>query len=323
MSRLSLQTLLVAATIALAAGVTFVALRPATAPAGFASGNGRLEATEVDVATKVAGRVAEIHPREGDGVARDQVVARLDMTELGAQSRESRAQVAQSKAAGSEARAAIARYEADLKLAKANLQRTGQLVAKNFISADRLDKDQSAVQVADSALAAARSRIGQTEAATQAAQARLERMEAQLADGQLTAPVTGRVLYRLAEPGEVLGVGGKLLTLLDLSDVYMTLYLPTELAGRLSLGDEARILLDALPDTLIPAKLVFVADRAQFTPREVETRTEREKLMFRIKVKVDAAWINANGARVKPGMPGVAWVRLDPAQPWPQKLGQK
>ena len=323
MIRPSLQKLLVLAAVVIVAVVAYMALRPADTPAGFASGNGRLEATEVDVSTKMAGRVADIQPKEGDPVARGQILARLDLADLQAQSRESVAQVAQAEAGGGEARAAIARYEADLKLAKANLERTRQLVAKNFISADRLDRDASAVQVAASALAGARSRIGQADAAAGAARARVERMEALLADGSLKAPVAGRVLYRLAEPGEVLGAGGKLLTLLDLSDVYMTLYLPTELVGRLAMGDEARIFLDAQPDAAIPARVAFVADRAQFTPREVETRTEREKLMFRVKVRVDPAWLAANGARVKPGMPGVAWVRLDAGRPWPQKLAQK
>ncbi len=323
MIRPPLRKLLFSAVLVLAAVAAYVTLRPAAGPAGFTSGNGRLEATEVDVATKMAGRVAEILPKEGDLVARGQILARLDLDELQAQSRESVAQVAQAEASGGEARAAIARYAADLALAKANLERTRQLVAKNFISAERLDRDASAVQVAESALAGARSRIGQADAAARGAQARVERMDAVLADGKLKAPVAGRVLYRLAEPGEVLGAGAKLLTLLDLSDVYMTVYLSTDLVGRLIIGDEARIFLDAQPDAAIPARVAFVADRAQFTPREVETRSEREKLMFRVKLRVDSTWLAANAARVKPGMPGLAWVRLDQNQPWPLKLGQK
>lgn len=308
--------------LALAGGGVYLGMQHDGPPPGFTSGNGRLEATEVDVSTKMAGRVAELLPHEGDAVDKNQIVAKLDMLDLQAQAGEAEAQAAQARASGGEARAAVARYEADLGLAKANYERTRQLVEKNFISAERLDRDRSAVQVAQSALASAKARIGEADAAVLAAQARVRRMDSLLADASLKAPVAGRVLYRLVEPGEVLGAGGKLLTLLDLSDVYMTIYLPTETVGKLALGDEARILLDALPDA-IPAKIAFVADRAQFTPREVETRSEREKLMFRVKVKVDAAWLTANGAKVKPGMPGIAWVRLDKQQTWPDRLGQK
>ena len=103
----------------------------------------------------------------------------------------------------------------------------------------------------------------------------------------LKSPIAGRVLYRLAEPGEVLAAGGKVLTVLELTDVYMTIFLPTALAGRIAVGSEARIVLDAVPQYVIPATISFVAARAQFTPKDVETRTEREKLMFRIKVRID------------------------------------
>jgi HlyD family secretion protein len=128
------------------------------------------------------------------------------------------------------------------------------------------------------------------------------------------------VLYRLAEPGEVLAAGGKALTLLNLDDMFMTIYLPTDRAGQVALHGEARILLDALPGQPIPATVSFVAPKAQFTPREVETRTEREKLMFRIKVKADPAWLAAHRDLAKGGMPGVAYVRLDANTAWPANL---
>ncbi|MDD1649585.1 MAG: HlyD family efflux transporter periplasmic adaptor subunit, partial [Methylococcaceae bacterium] len=114
--------------------------------------------------------------------------------------------------------------------------------------------------------------------------------------------------------------GGKALTLLDLSDVYMTIFLPTEQAGKINIGSDARILLDALPGVVIPATVSFVAPRAQFTPKEVETQTEREKLMFRVKVKIAPELLKKHVEKVKTGLPGVAYVRMDPNAQWPERL---
>ncbi|HEY9193529.1 MAG TPA: HlyD family efflux transporter periplasmic adaptor subunit, partial [Methyloversatilis sp.] len=128
------------------------------------------------------------------------------------------------------------------------------------------------------------------------------------------------VLYRLAEPGEVLAAGGKVVTLLDITDVYMTLFLPTSQAGRVAIGSEARIVLDVRPDISIPATVSFVSPEAQFTPKSVETRTEREKLMFRVRVKIAPDLLRAYAKQVKTGLPGVAWVRLDADSPWPATM---
>ena len=184
----------------------------------------------------------------------------------------------------------------------------------------RSDTDQTGMEGAMAGMDQAQSRVAEAEAALAAAVAKMDSLQATLNDTSLKAPISGRVLYRLAEPGEVLAAGGKALTLLDLSDMYMTIYLPTDKAGQVALNSEARILLDALPGQPIPAVVSFVAPKAQFTPREVETRTEREKLMFRIKVKPDPAWLVAHRDLAKGGLPGVAYVRLDANAPWPANL---
>jgi HlyD family secretion protein len=139
-------------------------------------------------------------------------------------------------------------------------------------------------------------------------------------DALLKAPVTGRVLYRVVEPGTVLSAGSKVLTVLDMNDMYMTVFLPTEEAGQINVGDDARVKLDALPHQVIPAQVRFVSPRNQFTPREVETRKERDKLMFRIKVYVDKDWLTAHPEIAKAGMPGLTYLRLDPKKPWPEQL---
>ncbi|MCB1912217.1 MAG: efflux RND transporter periplasmic adaptor subunit [Rhodocyclaceae bacterium] len=294
--------------------------REPAVPSGFAGGNGRLEATEVDVATKIAGRVAELLPREGAQVKRGERVARIDMADVEAQRLQALAQVAQAKQGIAEAEAGVAVARSNLMLARITYKRSYELVKRNFLSAQRLDTDRANVRAAEASLAAAHTRVEAARAAETAASAAEQRIESLLSDGELKAPIDGRVLYRLVEPGEVLAAGGKLLTLVDLSEVYMSVFLPSERAGQLKVGADARIVMDAWPDEAIAARVSFVSDEAQFTPREVETRSEREKLMFRVKVSVDPAWLEANAARVKPGMAGMAWLRLDSAVPWPTTL---
>ena len=128
--------------------------------------------------------------------------------------------------------------------------------------------------------------------------------------------------FRLAQPGEVLAPGGKVLNLVDLSDVYMSFFLPETVAGRVPLGAEVRVVLDIAPRLAIPARASFVASTAQFTPKTVETATERQKLMFRVRARVDPALLESRLEQVKTGLPGVAWLRLDPNVPWPAELDQ-
>ena len=298
----------------------FMQHRNAGLPSGFSSGNGRLEATEVDVATKIAGRLSELLPREGDMLEAGAVLARLEADDLRAQLRAAEAAVTQARKAVDEARAGERKSRSDVALAGKTLKRSQSLVDKGFISRSKLDTDQTGMEGALAGMDQAQSRVAEAEAAAAAAVAKVESLQATLNDTSLKAPISGRVLYRLAEPGEVLAAGGKALTLLDLSDMYMTIYLPTDKAGQVALNSEARIVLDAMPGQPIPATVVFVAAKAQFTPREVETRTEREKLMFRLKVKPDPAWLAAHRDLVKGGLPGVAIVRLDADAAWPANL---
>ena len=101
------------------------------------------------------------------------------------------------------------------------------------------------------------------------------------------SPRDGRIEYRVANVGEVLAAGGKVFTILDTAYVYMDIYLPTRSAGRIKLGSDARIVLDSYPTRAFPAKVVFVAAQAQFTPKTVETKDERDLLMFRVRVRID------------------------------------
>ena len=290
-------------------------------PEGFAGSNGRIEATEVDVASKLAGRLTEVRVREGDRVEAEAVVARIDTESLEAQLRQAKAEQRRSREESEHARAVVAQRESELEYARRELARAQRLASQGqYVSEEAVDQARTAVRTAEAALRAARVQVAATEAGIEAAQASIERIGVEIDDSVLRAPRSGRVLYRLAEPGEIVGVGGKVLTLLDLSDVYMVIYLPETVVGRIPLNAEARIVLDAAPEYVIPAQVSFVAARAQFTPKQVETRSAREKLSFRVKLQIAPELLARYEPLVKTGVPGVAYVRLDPDVAWPDNL---
>lgn len=289
-------------------------------PPGFASGNGRIEATEVDVASKTPGRVEVVLVNEGDMVEAGQVLARMDVAVLRAVLHGAEAGQRQAENERNVAIAIAKQREAEHALAQKFLARAMPLAKQSAISQQQLDTDVTKEQTAKMVWEAAKAQITSAEAAIELAAARIEVAKSDLADAVLKSPCDGRVEYRLVEPGEVIPAGGKLVTLLDITDVYMTFFLPTTAAGKVAIGADARIVLDALPGLPIPARVSFVSPTAQFTPKEVETRTEREKLMFRVKVKIDPELLKHYAARVKTGLPGMGYVQLDATAAWPQAL---
>ncbi len=289
-------------------------------PDGITRGNGRVEATEYDIASKRSGRVDKVFAREGDMLEAGDVVAEMDDDDLQAQLREAQARLREAEQGKHYAEAIVEQRKSELAYAAAELSRSIQLVKKGHVSEERVDQHRTAKLSAEAALRAAQVLTERSVASIDAAIAGIERITTEITDSVLKAPIGGRVLFRLAEPGEVIPAGGKIVTVLDLTDVYMTIFLPTAEAGRVSIGAPARITLDAVPELVIPAKVTFVAARAQFTPREVETRTEREKLMFRIKVKIDADILLKHIDKVKTGVPGVAYIQLDRKVEWPAFL---
>jgi HlyD family secretion protein len=292
-------------------------------PEGFASGNGRIEATEYDIASKLPGRVAEIHVQEGEQVAVDQIIATLDTRELDARIKQAQAGIEQARQAEVFAQAVVAQRKSEQALAQKNLQRSLKLYETRSIPLVQLQQSETAVLSAEAGVAAAQAQVIMQGASINAAIAQLETIQSSLQDSTLRSPINGRVLYRLVEPGEVIGPGGRVATVLDLNDVFMNIYLPTKDVGKVAMAAEARIILDALPEAPIPATVSFIAPRAQFTPREVETREEREKMMFRVKVKIHPDFLNRDINQVKTGLPSEAIIRLDKNAEWPEKFQVK
>ncbi|WP_289034722.1 HlyD family efflux transporter periplasmic adaptor subunit [uncultured Roseibium sp.] len=289
-------------------------------PAEIASGNGRIEAETVQVATKSGGRVLEVLVQEGDYVTAGQVLARIDTNELTASLAGAEANVAAAKDTVASATALIAQRQSELKYAEQELERAKTLVAKGHISQQEADQRQTSKETAEAAQAAAKAQFANAESSVDAARAEVRRIGTLIEEAELTAPIAGRVQYRLAEPGEVLSAGGRAITLIDLADVYMTIFLPTADVGRIFIGAEARIIIDAAPEYIIPASVSFVSADAQFTPKEVETRTEREKLMFRVKIKIPADLLREHIEKVRTGLPGEAYVMMAPGTAWPERL---
>lgn len=295
-------------------------LRGLDMPEGIVKTNGRLEATQVDVAAKYPGRLATLTVNEGDEVAAGQVVATISSPETEAQLRGAQAQVLKAKKALAEAFALIAQRKSDLDFARADYARGKELIQNGHISVQLLDQRRNKFEAAEAAYVAANARRDEAEAAIKAAEADVERLQSILVDLVLVSPRSGRVQYRLARAGEVVAAGQRILTILDLKDVYMTIYLSADQAGKLTLGDEARVVLDPLPDYVFPATISFVATEAQFTPKSVETPEEREKLMFRVKLQGDPAVLDKFHRSVKTGVRGLGFVRTDPKIPWPDEL---
>jgi HlyD family secretion protein len=307
------------AVLGLGGYVLFKQSQAPSAPTGIAQANGRIEVERVDIATKAAGRVAEIRVREGDFVEKGTVVARMDVADLLAQLAAARASSRRSLQGIGKAKAELGSREADLKLHEVAVRRSLQL-SRGVLSEAEIDKRTAERDIAKAAVTGAVAGIADAEAARDAAEAQVNLIQVNIDDMTLTAPVAGRVEYRLVQPGEIVAAGGRVVTLLDVSDVFMTVFLPTSEVGRVSLGSEARIVLDAASQYVVPATVSFVAGEAQFTPKYVETRNEREKLMYRVKLKIDPKLLENYRDYVKAGLTGTAFVKVAADAVFPGKL---
>ena len=239
-------------------------LQPAKLPAGFASSNGRIEATEIDVATKLGERIKDELVDEGDLVAAGQEVGHMNTQVLNAELSEATAKLGVAKSEVDTAKstleqrksekaaneAQVEQREAELDRAKHDFERAGKLVGTKAISQEDYDARKSSffgakaavnsakanVAASDAAISTAQALIIASKANVESAQATIERIDADIKDSTLKAPRAGRVQYRVAQPGEVMPAGGKVFNMIDLNDVYMTFFLPTDWAGRVKLG---------------------------------------------------------------------------------------
>lgn len=315
---------------------------------GLVSGNGRIEATEINIASRLPGELLEVYVNEGQTVEAGQELARIKVLSLEAQMREVQAQKRQAQSTVANAAALVAMRESEKAAAEAvveqrrtelvaarnRLARTEVLAKEGAASRQQLDDERADVKRVQAVLTAARAQVKSAESAILAAQsqelsahsqvdaieATIERVSVDIDDAVLKAPLRARVQFRVAEPGEMIAAGGRIMNLIDLSDVYMTFFIPETMAGLVAMGTEVRLVLDTAKDYVIPAKVSFVADKAQFTPKTVETELERQKLMFRVKAKIDPSLLDKYTEHVKTGLPGMAYIKVDPNAAWPDFL---
>lgn len=285
--------------------------------------SGTVEATDAAVGFQVPGQIARVVPREGDAVAAGDLLATLESGELEARKREAEARVEAVAARLAElergfrdeeiaqARAALRAARQRMADAERDLERTRTLFEGGAVPREALDKaelardlaaadgDQAAQRLALLENGPRREEVAAARAELAAARSAVEALEARLADTRLTAPFAGVVEVRHREPGEVVAAGAPVLTLNDLTDRWVRIYVREDRIGAVHLGMPATILSDTYPDRRYEGRVFFLASEAEFTPENVQTREERVRLVYAVKVRVleDAA------RELKPGMP--------------------
>jgi HlyD family secretion protein len=291
--------------------------------------SGHVEATEVLISTKVGGTLEHLAVDEGSPVAAGQEIARLDTVDTTLALESSRAERALAQAelrlrlAGAreeeigEARAQLARAEADLAGAERDLERMQGLLSSGSGTTKARDDARTRRDVAAASVKAAHEHLRRLEAGFrdeeidaararyQAAEAGVARLEQQIADAVIRSPVDGVVTQKLAEQGELMSPGAGLVVVTDLASAWLNAYIPEPDLGRIRLGQDAEVVTD--DGQTRTGRVSFIASRAEFTPKNVQTRDERVKLVFRIKIALD----NEDGL-FKPGMPAEAF--LQPAE---------
>lgn len=287
------------------------------------AGSGTVEATEAALGFQAAGRIVFIGPREGDSVKAGDELARLDREELEARQTQAKWALAAAKAGLDDIEAGLGREEregarealksATEKLADAqrDFDRAQRLLQGGAISQEAFDKAKLALDVATSQRNQAQTNVDQAErsarpqrvsmqrAVIAQAEAALQQADAALKNAAIKAPFSGVVAVRDREPGETVAPGAPVLTIVDLNDRWIRIYIREDQIGAVRLGQLATIKSDTYPDKTYGGTVAFIASQAEFTPRNVQTSEERVKLVYAVKVR-----ITGDATRdLKPGMP--------------------
>lgn len=286
-------------------------------PDGIIYGNGRLEFTRVDVAVKYPGRITQLLVQEGDNVTSGQILAQEDKAAVQAQYDQASAQQNRAASAAGRASAELVARQAALQLARDELRHAQKMRQQNLVSDMEVTQRRTQVETAQAAVNAASQAVLEALHAKEGAAAQVNQVQTVLDDMTIRAPVSGRIEYRVIETGSVLPPGGRVYSMLDPVDPYMTLFFPTASISNLKIGDEARIRFDGM-NTPVAATVSFIDSQAQFTPKYVETATEREQLVYRVKLRVTADEQKRLGTLLKAGMTGEGYIKQRPDAAWPK-----
>jgi HlyD family secretion protein len=301
-------------------GLKYWQYRKTALPEGIVSGNGRIEGKLVDVSAKEPLRVKEILVDEGALVHPGDVLVKLDTATLESELAEAQASIDAAEEKLAAARASIVKQKTEVDLAETEETRTSKLVGDGAASQRELDVRKAKVETTTASVRQAVAGLDHAKQEVEVARANAKTIQTRIDDATLKSPVLGRVLYRLAEPGEVVKPGGRALTLVNLEDIYMEIFLPSDEAARMKVGAEGRITLDFDPKRAIAGYVSFVSPEAQFTPKQVETKSEREKLMFRVKIQLPRELATQYVEQTKTGIRGVGYVKVSERAQWPDRL---
>lgn len=295
--------------------VLFLWLSPPTLPPGLLYGNGRIEATEVTVSAEVTGRVLDSTLVEGRTVAADEMLVRLDTTDLTTRLRQAEANALAARNARADVGRQLDTARHHLATAQTDLTRYRKLGATGNVSAQLLERAENQQREAQGQVEALTARQEQVTAQQEAAAREVELLRSQLDKAVIRAPAAGTVLTKGVEVGELATPGRTVAVMADLTHIELKVYLPESEVGKIKLDGPARVRVDAFPERYFDARVARVDPRAQFTPKDIHMPDERARLVFGVVLAVD----NPEGY-LKPGMPADAWLRWQPDVPWPQQL---
>lgn len=309
---------LIAIALALVAAISwmvYLRLQPEPPPPQLVYGSGRIEADEVRLAPQFGGRLLDNSAVEGTVVPAGTLIARVDPTDYMLQADQAEAQRTATQAGASQidAQIALARHHAGTALA--DLRRFEALKEEGWITVRQLDGVRNTYEAAASQVAVLERQRAEADAQSQAAGKAAALARSRVANTRVVTPLTGAVLERLAEPGEIVAPGQAVAILANLARVRLKIFIAEADLGKVRLGAPARIKVDAFPQTDFPAKVAQVDAQAQFTPRDVHIQQERSRTVYGVTLEAD----NPSGV-LKPGMPADAWVLWDPAKGWPARL---
>ncbi len=295
------------------------------------SASGTIEAVEVTISSKLSGQVEKVNVREGDNIKAGEMLAVIDSSSLGIQLEQAEAgtELAEAqlelvlKGARAEdirqAEEALKQAEANLAVAEQDWQRLRTLAERESATQKQRDDAEARYKVAfaqhetaKQALEKARKLARPEE--IRAARARLNQASAardlikkSIADSTILSPISGIVTHKIVEAGEFVVPGSPILTVADLANVHLEIYVPEKELGRIRLGQSAEVKIDSFPDGVFTGKVIFISPEAEFTPKNVQTKEERVKLVFRVKIEIpNPEYI------LKPGMPADAVLRIEP-----------
>lgn len=302
-------------TVATLSYLLFLLLSPPPLPEGLLYGNGHIEGTEVSVSAEVTGRVVESRIVEGQTVAANDVLVRLDDADVRTQLAHAQAQAEAVRQEQSRLAEQLRTWQHHRQTAQNDVERYRALRGSGIVTAQRLDEVENRFQEARGQVRMLEAGGAQTAARLEAAQRQVQLLRLQLEKTVIRAPLTSTVLAKGIEVGELATPGRVVAVLVDLSRLELKVYIAERNIGKVKLGDPARVRVDAFPARSFEATVARVDQRAQFTPRDIHMPEERVRMVFGVTLTV----ANQEGV-LKPGMPADAWIRWQPEVPWPDHL---